>query len=966
MSDAARAEQIFAEALALGPAQRDAFLTRCCAGDPGLRAEVESLLGYDALPGSFLDAPALLDRAITAEPLAGEVPERIDSYRILGVLGEGGMGIVLRAEQESPRRVVALKIIRPGREAPAMVRRFVREAEILGRLQHPCIAQIFAAGTLDERTLFPERPGAAAPRLLPYFAMELVDGLPLGEHCQRYRLTANERLALLAKLGDGVHYAHAHGIVHRDLKPGNILVARSKDGDDRIGQPKILDFGIARTIAGEMRVSTLLTDVGQILGTASYMSPEQCAGDPGQVDARADVYSLGVIGFELLTGRLPLAVADRSLADAMRMIREQDPPAAGALVPSLRGDVSTILAHALEKEPARRYASAADLAADIRRHLHHEPIHARPASTWYTLCKFTRRHRPLVTGMITAALGLMIALVLVAREALRAHRAEARALDRAEESDQVQRFLRDMLASVDPANRPGHEVTVREVLDAASGDIEGRFPGRPAVEAALRQTLGSTYASLLLFERAEPHCRRLLDLLRALRGPEHEDTLAAELLLASSLVSLFRYQEAEAMIDECLASIARTHASSRLALDAERVRANLLRMTGRDQEAIASLEAAVELARTSLPEASRERIALYGPLGWALDQVGRLEDADRVARAWQAAARQFLGDAARDTIAADLLIADIARARERFDQAEARARDALATARKTFGASDPLTLQALYTLGSSLYFAGRVSDATPLLQEAASLGTTLGEQQRDVLFAKDLLVNALYTLGRLEPAEQLAREMVAARTRLSGASSSAALNAAHNLARVLAARGRMEEAEALERTTLARRIELDGEAHIDTLATMCALASILLQRSKPAEAVELLEHEIELETDLQDGATQGVLDSRHLLAMAKLRQGHAEEALALIEDVVAEARQLFPAGHPTPWLYQATLGECLAATRRFAEAESTWLSAYDGAVGALGKDHHHCRLLAAHLLKLYTEQGRADAAQRFR
>src|SRR4051812_34460558 len=326
-------------------------------------------------------------------------PPEIPRYRILRLLGAGGMGAVYQAEQQQPQRTVALKVIKPGIVTAELLRRFGHETEVLGRLQHPGIAQIYEAGTVQT----PE--GAQA-----YFAMELVRG-PAGaraaslvEFAQQNKLSARQRLELLAKVADAVHYAHQKAIIHRDLKPANILV-------DDTGQPKILDFGVARATDGDVKSVTVQTDVGQIIGTLPYMSPEQAGGDPAQLDTRSDVYSLGVIGYELLAGRLPHELKTLMIHEAVRVIREDQPSRLSAINKTFRGDIETIIAKALAKEKERRYQSAGELAADARRFLADEPINARPASARYQMTKFARRNKALAIA-VAAMLLVLIAGIL--------------------------------------------------------------------------------------------------------------------------------------------------------------------------------------------------------------------------------------------------------------------------------------------------------------------------------------------------------------------------------------------------------------------------------------------------------------------------------------------------------------------------------------------------------------------------
>jgi WD40 repeat protein/predicted Ser/Thr protein kinase len=314
----------------------------------------------------------------------------VGRYRVVRLLGEGGAGAVYEAEQASPRRMVALKVLRPGRASPTLLKRFAHEAQILGRLHHPGIAQVYEAGLDDDGQ--------------PFFAMEFIRGLPLDEYARTRGLTAPARLELVARVCDAVQHAHDQGIIHRDLKPANILV-------DETGQPKVLDFGVARVTDTGLLSEVGLTRTGQLLGTPNYMSPEQLAADPTAIDHCADVYALGVILFELLANRLPYRLLHWSRAEAARLVREEGPPRLGSINPELRGDVEMIVAKALEKDRPRRYQSAADLAADLRRWLAHEPIRARPASLLYHLGKFARRRRALVCGALATALAVLLGLI---------------------------------------------------------------------------------------------------------------------------------------------------------------------------------------------------------------------------------------------------------------------------------------------------------------------------------------------------------------------------------------------------------------------------------------------------------------------------------------------------------------------------------------------------------------------------
>lgn len=394
-----RAEALFLELIEIEPSRWASLLDARCAGEPVLRAEVASLLGCHAEAGSFLNHQELLAltpdlvRRAEAELSAGT---RVGEYTIERMIGAGGMGVVYVATQERPRRTVALKLVNASIASPALVRRFEHEAEVLGRLQHPGIAQIFEAGAAA-----PSEPPGSAVR--PYIAMELVQGPPLIEYAERAKLDARGRLALMVRVCDAVQHAHQRGVIHRDLKPANILV------DDH-GQPKVLDFGVARATGADLALTTMQTSMGQLIGTLPYMSPEQVLGDPSEVDTRSDVYSLGVVLFELLTGRHPLELGSRSLPDAVAAIRTQDPTRLSSISRVYRGEIDVIVRKALEKDKARRYQSALELGSDIRRYLSGEAITARDDSAFYVLRKQLRRYR----GALALAAVALLALVAFA------------------------------------------------------------------------------------------------------------------------------------------------------------------------------------------------------------------------------------------------------------------------------------------------------------------------------------------------------------------------------------------------------------------------------------------------------------------------------------------------------------------------------------------------------------------------
>ncbi len=513
---------------------------------------MESLLAQAEGDQTFLEAPAMEVAARSLALSAGAngasqpaallaLPESIARYRIVGVLGEGGMGIVYEAEQDQPRRSVALKVIKPGFATPELVWRFEHESKALGRLQHPGIAQIYEASTAD--TGF---------GMQPYFAMEFIRGKSLLVYAEEHRLNTRERLALMVKICDAVQHAHDRGLVHRDLKPANILV-------DDFCQPKILDFGVARVTEGDAR-ATRVTDLGQIVGTLAYMSPEQVLADPQQVDRRSDIYSLGVVLYELLSGHLPYNVSRVPLHEAIQTIREEDPTSLSSIDRHYRGDVETIVGKALEKDKMRRYGEAAHLAADIQRYLQDEPITARPPSTSYQLKKFTRRHRALVTGAAAVFLVLTAGLIVSSWQAIRANRAERaaeaqrdRATNEARTAEAVQKFVEDIFeANSDEQPDPvkARQTTARTLLDIGAGRIDSELQNTPAAKERMLGVLSRLYFGLGLDDQAVDLDKKRVTVAKAAFGANDRRVAAALCDLAGSMHASRSVNETQAVLLE--------------------------------------------------------------------------------------------------------------------------------------------------------------------------------------------------------------------------------------------------------------------------------------------------------------------------------------------------------------------------------------------------------------------------------
>lgn len=543
-----RLEEEFHQAIELEGREREVFLERLENQDPALATALRRLIALDERELEELDRPLLeqlsfQERTQPPSPL----PLRVGPYRIEGLLGKGGMGMIYEASQENPHRTIALKLLRRDLLDPEAERRFHREAEILARLPHEGIAHIYQAGHG-----LVQWPGGETSEQ-PYLAMELIRGLPLVEYCRRNRLGLEERIRLLIRICSAVEQAHRKGIVHRDLKPQNILVNQE-------GVPKVLDFGVARLLEAE-RNQSFQTHTGQILGTLSYMSPEQVRGDSRSIGPPSDVYALGVIGFQCLAGVFPLDVHGCSIAQAARIIQEEQPTRLGEHDSSLRGDLETIFETALEKDPQRRYPSAGEMGADLQRFLQNEPIHARPPSRLYRIQKFTRRHRGLVYGTLTTFLVLILGVIGTTTFALRSRKSEAeaksalaRARREADKTEQIRRFLAGMLTASDPNLRRGKPLTVVELVDAAAREMDRNPPKDPLVEASLRGTLGETYRNLSQYPRSARQLKKALSLYESHLDPGDPRTAELRLKYARVLVETQKLEDAEKQLRLCAAA----------------------------------------------------------------------------------------------------------------------------------------------------------------------------------------------------------------------------------------------------------------------------------------------------------------------------------------------------------------------------------------------------------------------------
>jgi len=805
---------------------------------------------------------------------APSMPSAIGRYRILRLLGEGGMGAVYEAEQETPHRTVALKIIRTGYANAEMLRRFETETQALGRLQHPGIAQIYDAGTEE------------TPRgRQPYIAMELVHGETLLAYCDQHKLKVRKRLDLFAKICDAVQHAHQRGLIHRDLKPANILVS-----DD--GQPKILDFGTARLTDSDAQ-ATRQTSMGQIIGTLAYMSPEQVTGEVDEIDTRSDVYTLGVILYELLAGRLPYETG-RRIHEAISTIREKEPSALRTINRAFRGDVETIVARALEKDKTRRYGSAAELAADVRRYLHDEPIMARPPSTAYQLRKFARRNKALVTGVAAVFVVLVGGVVASTWEAVQARRAEKKALQETAIAHAVNDFLQhDLLAQASAYNqsKPDPNITVRTVLDRAAQNIQGKFNNQPAVEAAIRDTIGRTYLDMGLYPEAQRQLERALALERRTLGPEDPGTIETMIHLGDVADRVSNFSEAEAVFKQTLATANRVLGPDNAdTLNAAKGLANAYFHQGKFALAQPLYNRVLQSRRRVLGPENPDTLMAMNNLAADYSAEGKNAEAETLFSQVADAHSRVLGPDHPDTLLAVNNLANVYVAEGKYVEGEALLSRNIEARRRTLGPEHPDTVNSMFDLANAYLDQGKYAQAEPLFRQVyETRRLAFGPEHISTLLALSGLAVALDNQGHYAQAEPLFRQIEGTMRRVLGPEDIDTLWETVNLG---------EAYEGLGKYDLARTYEAQ------------ALAG--LRRVQRPEYPETLTAEADL-------------------ALDDVSLGDCTQAEPLAREVLEKDKKVQP-DDVERFFAESMLGACLTGEKKYAEAEPLLLEGYQGMV----------------------------------
>lgn len=821
--------------------------------------------------------------------LSGAAPGvEIGPYKLLRQIGEGGMGVVYHAVQVQPmRRDVALKIIKPGMDTRQVIARFEGERQALAVMDHPNISRVFEAGST-----------AAG---LPYFAMELVDGMPITRYCDSKRLTVKQRIELLIPVCRAIQHAHQKGIIHRDLKPSNILVVEQEGK----AFPKVIDFGLAKALGPQPADATLMTNLGTVVGTLDYMSPEQA--DPGRrdVDTRSDVYSLGAVLYELLTGTTPLErerLAKVGYVEALQRIRDDETPPPSArlrrsttsaqiaaqrrsnpaqLPKLLHGELDWIAMKAVEKDRTRRYETVNGMARDLERYLAGEPVEAAPPSPVYRMRKFARRHMVALGFAGTVVMLLIVFAVAVTVQARRIARERDRANQQAETARQVSSFLTELFSVSNPNVARGNAVTARELLEQGSARIRGELQNQPAVRSTLLESMASAYDGLGLFPEARKLAEEGLDLRRSMFGQRSLETAAALRTLADIVSNQGDYGTA----------------------------VNLNRQV-------------LEIYRALLP---RDDIRIAGELNNLGDDLALNQD---------------------------------------YAQAIPLLRESLEMARKREGPDGPTTADATQRLGMTLVKERDYAGAEPLLREAIRIYEHReGENSSNLANTLNDLGNLLSMREDFAGAEAAYRRCREIAVKIFALSHPNIAILDENIAANLRRQKRYTEAEELMRDSTARFIKAVGDQHPRYSVFLDGLGDILMDKGDMAGAGVLYRHALEFD---QARARRHLTTSYVRLGDWLARTGHPEQGEPLLRDGLEDLARSTPAGSPEMAEDQRLLGRCLTDLHRFPEAESFLLPSYEMFRKTFGDSHRQTRESAAALAALYDIWGRPADAARFK
>ena len=828
-------------------------------------------------------------------------------YKIIEELGKGGMGIVYKAEQIKPvKRNVALKVIKLGMDTAQVVARFESERQALAVMEHPHIAKVFDAGATETGR--------------PYFVMELVRGVPITEYCDTYNLTTHERLELFIPVCQAIQHAHQKGVIHRDLKPSNVLVAIQEDKP----VPKIIDFGIAKATEHRLAEKTVFTEQGQLIGTPEYMSPEQADMSGLDVDTRTDIYSLGVLLYELLVGALPFdpeTLRRAGFAEIQRIIRESEPPKASTRLSSLgdtqasiaknrrtdpsslhrqlKGDLDWIIMRAMAKDRTQRYASSSELASDIDRHLKHEPIQASPPSTIYRVRKYIRRHR---TGVVAAALiglALVIGIAGTSMGMVKARRAEEKARQEAETAQQVSGFLVDIFRVSDPSEAKGNTITAREILDEGAHKIQTELEGQTVIQARMMNTMGFVYMNLGLYEQSAALLENALELRQKIHGENHPEVAESCYSLSRLYLEQGKYAEAESLVKRSLDIRKKVLGMENpLTADSFKALGEIYRMTKKLDEAEYFFQQSLEIREKVFgPEHSSVATSLFSLANVAYirgqyDQAGSLYK--RALEIWEKTLEpedlriiHTLGN-----------LAALYEDQSKFTEAEPLYERCLSLCEKVYGPDHPNLSIILNNLGHFYSRQDRFTESEPLLKRSISIKEkALGPEHPELAQGLDNLAIDYCYQGKFEVAIPIFQRALKIREKAFGPDHPDVANSLNNLAAVHRDMGMNDKAESLFKRALSIWRKAYGADHPLVAQCLHNLGGTYLDLGEFEKAEPLIQESLSLQEKIFGPEHISVAVCLHTFANLYREWEEYDKPEPLYQRALSIEEKVLPADH---------------------------------------------------------------------
>jgi serine/threonine protein kinase/Tfp pilus assembly protein PilF len=905
---------------------------------------------------------------------ATSLPRGFGDYEVVEELARGGMGVVYRARQTSLQRTVALKMVAAGHLAsPTAVQRFKTEAEAAANLDHPHIVPIYEIGEHEGQHYFTMKliEGASLDRRLAEFTLTRPDSAPArsrrGDEADAQPGTRTASLRrqlqianLLARVAEAVHYAHQRGILHRDLKPGNILI-------DRDGQPHVTDFGLAKRVEAESD----LTLSGEIMGTPAYMAPEQAAGNVRQITTAADVFSLGVILYQLLTGRVPFG--GKTPVEVFHATIQDQPPAPRAINPGVPRDLETICLKCLEKDPGKRFAGAQEVANELRRFIAGEPIHARPVSRAERVWRWSRRN-PALAGFVAATTLLLLTVIVGAplalwREAALRRQAEAEAV----KSRQVAQFLKSVLEGVGPSVALGRDATIlKEILDKTAGRVGKELSGHPDIEAELYQTLGETAFQLGDPAKAEKWLRKALALRMESFGEEHGEVANTLDSLALAAYGQGRFAEAEKIGNKALAMQRELHGNNHTNVATSLNNLGItLTVVGRYEPALEAYREALTIRTNLLGHENPEVAVTLNCMAQALFGQGRLRDAEAMQRRALEIQLKVLPDPHPDRALSVNNLANILQVQGKLDQATPYYREALKMQRVLLHESHADLATTLNNYGLLMERMGLWTDAEAAHSNALTIRTNLYRgDHTDLAYTLNNLASLRAARGRYAEAEALYQQSRDMRRRLLGEDKADVAASVANLARVLRQQGRWDEAAVMQTDALARRNRLSPEGEHPSIAlSLDELGLIRRAQGRPAEAMEFLRDAFDRRRKSLRPDDSTLAESAENLALVLCDLGEFIEA----EKLARQSVTIREGNYPDDWRRfhaQAIIGMALLGQKQIATAEPELLAGYNGMKERETRiavpDQPRRKEVLRHLVQLYEAMNRAEPAEELR